>query len=699
MTAFKSDFLNILQERGFIHQCSDFEGLDALAAKGQATAYVGYDCTAPSLHIGNYLTMMMLHWLQQSGNKPITLMGGGTTMVGDPSGKDESRAIRSIEEIEANKASIRGVFAKVLRYGSGPSDAIMLDNAEWLTKLNWIEMLRDIGRHFSVNRMLTMDSVRLRLEREQEMSFIEFNYMVCQAYDFVELARRTGCRLQMGGSDQWGNIVNGVDLGRRMGTAQLFALTTPLLTTASGAKMGKTAQGAVWLNADQFSPYDFWQYWRNVEDADVVKFLKLFTILPMSEIAKLAALQGGEINEAKKVLATEATALLHGRDAANTGRRNRPADLRARRDRGEPADRGNSARRTRRPASACWAPFVKAGLVASNGEARRQIKGGGLRVNDDAVTDEKMVLTPSNLTPEGVIKLSMGKKKHVLLRACIGAFAFDACGACGNALPARMDKKTPEDARVARRPTPSKPARVALNVLALCFTLALVGRGLGESFTVFLKPIAENFGWDRAQVVSVYSLTWLAGGLTAPLVGRLFDRSGPRTVYSLGLLLLGGAFLVASHAQRCGNSSSQHRALRRDRHRLHRQRAEFDPARPLVRPTPADRDGSGLFRDRRGRAGAAAGLAAPDRSYRLARRLPDLRHRRAVPAGAAVAAAVAAVRHGLAARRQKGRPRFRRRWLDARERDAPPRLLGAVLRPSSSRRSGCTRSRRRSSPI
>ena len=243
MTAFKSDFLNILQERGFIHQCSDFEGLDALAAKGEATAYVGYDCTAPSLHIGNFLTMMMLYWLQQTGNKPITLMGGGTTMVGDPSGKDETRAIRTVEEIEANKASIRGVFAKVLRYGDGPSDAVMLDNAEWLTKLNWIEMLRDIGRHFSVNRMLTMDSVRLRLEREQEMSFIEFNYMVCQAYDFVELSRRVGCRLQMGGSDQWGNIVNGVDLGRRMGTPQLFALTTPLLTTASGDKMGKTAQG------------------------------------------------------------------------------------------------------------------------------------------------------------------------------------------------------------------------------------------------------------------------------------------------------------------------------------------------------------------------------------------------------------------------------------------------------------------------
>ena len=288
MSAFKSDFLNTLQERGFIHQCSDFEGLDALAAAGEATAYVGYDCTAPSLHIGNFLSMMMLYWLQQTGNKPITLMGGGTTMVGDPSGKDESRAIRSIEEIEANKASIRGVFAKVLNYGSGPSDAIMLDNAEWLTKLNWIEMLRDIGRHFSVNRMLTMDSVRLRLEREQEMSFIEFNYMVCQAYDFVELARRTGCRLQMGGSDQWGNIVMGVDLGRRMEGADLFAVTTPLIATSSGAKMGKSMAGAVWLNAERVSAYDFWQYWRNTEDADVGKFLKLFTTLPMSEIKKLS---------------------------------------------------------------------------------------------------------------------------------------------------------------------------------------------------------------------------------------------------------------------------------------------------------------------------------------------------------------------------------------------------------------------------
>jgi tyrosyl-tRNA synthetase len=415
MTAFKSDFLNVLQSRGFIHQCSDFEGLDELAAKGEATAYVGYDCTAPSLHIGNFLTMMLLYWLQQSGNKPITLMGGGTTMVGDPSGKDESRALRSVAEIEANKESIRGVFAKVLRYGSGPSDAIMLDNAEWLTKLNWIEMLRDVGRHFSVNRMLTMDSVRLRLEREQEMSFIEFNYMVCQAYDFVELSRRTGCRLQMGGSDQWGNIVMGVDLGRRMGTPQLFALTTPLLTTASGAKMGKTAQGAIWLNADECSPYDFWQYWRNTEDADVAKFLKLFTTLPLAEIEKLAALKGAEINEAKKALADAATTLLHGADAART------AAETARQTFEEGAIDANLptvevSRAELEAGAGVLALFVKAGLVASNGEARRQIKGGGLRVNDVPVTDEKMMLTPANLTAEGVIKLSLGKKRHVLLK-------------------------------------------------------------------------------------------------------------------------------------------------------------------------------------------------------------------------------------------------------------------------------------------
>jgi tyrosyl-tRNA synthetase len=415
MTPFKSDFLNVLRERGFIHQCSDFEGLDGLAAKGQATAYVGYDCTAPSLHIGNFLTMMMLYWLQQSGNKPITLMGGGTTMVGDPSGKDETRALRTIEEIEANKASIRGVFSKVLRYGDGAADAVMLDNAEWLTKLNWIEMLRDIGRHFSVNRMLTMDSVRLRLEREQEMSFIEFNYMVCQAYDFVELARRTGCRLQMGGSDQWGNIVMGVDLGRRMGTPQLFALTTALLTTASGAKMGKTAQGAIWLNADACSPYEFWQYWRNTEDADVVKFLKLFTTLPMKEINKLGALKGAEINEAKKALADAATALLHGADAARTAAETARQTF----EEGTIAENLPTVEIPRSElevGAGVLAAFVKAGLVASNGEARRQIKGGGLRVNDVAVIDEKMVLTTANLTAEGVIKLSLGKKRHVLVR-------------------------------------------------------------------------------------------------------------------------------------------------------------------------------------------------------------------------------------------------------------------------------------------
>src|SRR6516162_7054158 len=415
MTAFRSDFLNVLQERGFIHQCSDFEGLDALAAKGKATAYVGYDCTAPSLHIGNFLTMMMLYWLQQSGNKPITLMGGGTTMVGDPSGKDETRAIRSVEEIEANKASIRGVFAKVLHYGNGAADAVMLDNAEWLTKLNWIEMLRDVGRHFSVNRMLTMDSVRLRLEREHEMSFIEFNYMVCQAYDFVQLSQRVGCQLQMGGSDQWGNIIMGVDLGRRMGTAQLFALTTPLLTTASGAKMGKTAQGAVWLNANQFSAYDFWPYCCNVEDADVVRFMKLFTTLPMSEINKLAALKGAEINEAKKALADAATTLLHGkeaaREAAETARQTFEEGAIAQSLPTVEIPRGELE-----AGSGVLTLFVKAGLVASNGEARRQIKGGGLRVNDAAVTDEKMMLSNADLTPEGVIKLSLGKKRHVLLR-------------------------------------------------------------------------------------------------------------------------------------------------------------------------------------------------------------------------------------------------------------------------------------------
>ena len=416
MATYKSDFLNVLETRGFIHQCSDFAGLDALAAKGNAIGYVGYDCTAPSLHIGNYLTMMMLHWLQQTGNKPITLMGGGTTRVGDPSGKDEVRAIRSIEEIDANKASIRGVFAKVLKFGEGATDAIMIDNADWLTKLNWIDMLRDVGKHFSVNRMLAMDSVRLRLEREHEMSFIEFNYMICQAYDFVEIGRRLGCNLQMGGSDQWGNIVQGVDLGRRMGLDhQLLALTTPLVTTASGAKMGKTAAGAVWLNEDQFSAYDFWQYWRNTEDGDVERFLKLFTTLPLGEIAKLAALHGQEINEAKKVLATEATALLHGRAKAEAA----AATAQKTFDEGGAGGELPTIEIPRADIDnelSVIAAFVTAGLAASNGEARRAIASNALSINDVRVVGDKAKLTTGDITSDGIIKLSFGKKKHVLLK-------------------------------------------------------------------------------------------------------------------------------------------------------------------------------------------------------------------------------------------------------------------------------------------
>jgi tyrosyl-tRNA synthetase len=415
MAKLKSDFLRTLRERGFVHQCSDEAGLDALAEKGEIVAYVGYDCTAPSLHVGSLLSIMMLRWLQQAGCKPIVLMGGGTTRVGDPSGKDETRQIRSIEEIDANKAGMQQAFAKFLKFESGKTDALMVDNAEWLAGLNYIEFLRDVGRHFSVNRMLTMDSAKLRLEREQELSFIEFNYMLLQAYDYVELSRRYACNLQMGGSDQWGNIVTGIDLGRRMGTPQLYALTCPLLTTASGAKMGKTAAGAVWLNEAQLSAYDYWQYWRNTEDADVDRFLKLFTILPPDEIARLSALQGAEINEAKKVLATEATALLHGRElaeaAAETARATFEEGALAQ---SLPTVEVKSAEL--KAGVGVLTAYVNAGLVASTSEARRQIKGGGVRVNDKAVTDEKMTLTLSDLTPEGVIKLSLGKKKHVLLK-------------------------------------------------------------------------------------------------------------------------------------------------------------------------------------------------------------------------------------------------------------------------------------------
>jgi tyrosyl-tRNA synthetase len=414
MAKHSSDFLNVLDERGFIHQCSDFTGLDALAGKGEVVAYVGYDCTAPSLHVGHLISIMMLHWLQQTGGKPIALMGGGTTRVGDPSGKDETRRILPIETIEANKEAIKGVFARFLQFGKGRTDAIMPDNAEWLAPLNYIEFLRDVGRHFSVNRMLTMDSAKLRLERDQELSFIEFNYMLLQAYDFVEQAKRYGCNLQMGGSDQWGNIVTGIDLGRRMGTQQLYALTCPLLTTSSGAKMGKTAAGAVWLNEAQLSVYDYWQFWRNTEDGDVARFLKLFTTLPMTEIARLAALQGVEINEAKKVLATEATALLHSREkAAGAAKTAQETFEKGATSEGLPTV--EIAARELSVGLGVLAAFVKVGLVKSNGEARRQIQGGGLRVNDAAVSDETAKLTQADVV-DGIIKLSLGKKRHVLLK-------------------------------------------------------------------------------------------------------------------------------------------------------------------------------------------------------------------------------------------------------------------------------------------
>jgi len=415
MSAYKSDFLNVLAERGFIHQISEPEALDARAREGIVTAYIGFDCTAPSLHVGSLLPIMMLHWMQQTGHRPITLMGGGTTRVGDPSGKDESRRILTEEDIARNLVGIRAVFSKFLTFGDGPGDALMANNADWLNRLNYIDFLRDVGRHFSVNRMLAFDSVKLRLERQQELSFLEFNYMILQAYDFVELNKRHGCVLQMGGSDQWGNIVNGIELGRRMMNVQLFALTSPLITTSSGAKMGKTAAGAVWLNADLVSPYDYWQYWRNTEDGDVARFLKLFTVLPLDQIARLAALKGQELNEAKKALATEATALMHGREAAE-----RAAET-ARRtfEEGTLAESLPTIEIPRAKLEAglgVLAAHVEAGLVSSNGEARRQIKGGGLRVNDVAIADEKMVLTPNDLTPEGVIKLSLGKKRHVLLK-------------------------------------------------------------------------------------------------------------------------------------------------------------------------------------------------------------------------------------------------------------------------------------------
>jgi tyrosyl-tRNA synthetase len=412
----RSDFLRALIERGYVHQCSDFAGLDAKAQSGSLVAYIGFDCTAPSLHVGSLLQIMMLRWLQQTGGKPLALMGGGTTMVGDPSGKDESRKLLSAEQIAANKSGIRKVFDRFITFGDGPRDAAMPDNAEWLATLNYIAFLRDVGRHFSVNRMLAMESVKLRLGREYELSFLEFNYMCLQAYDFVELNRRYGCSLQMGGSDQWGNIVTGVDLGRRMGSKQLYALTSPLITTASGAKMGKTAAGAVWLDGSMLAPYDYWQFWRNSEDADVGRFLKLFTLLPLDEIARLEALGGAEINEAKKVLANEATALLHGREAAEAA----AATARQTFEEGALAESlptVDVAAAEFEAGLGALTAFVRAGLVGSTGEARRQIRSGALKVNDVALDDERAIIGRDALRASGVVKLSLGRKKHVLLRA------------------------------------------------------------------------------------------------------------------------------------------------------------------------------------------------------------------------------------------------------------------------------------------
>ena len=414
MPTYRSDFLNALDERGFIHQISDPEGLDARCMEGPITAYVGYDATATSLHIGNLITVTLLYWLQETGHRPITLMGGGTSMVGDPSFRDDQRQLLTPEKIGENIAGIKRVFGRILRYDDSATGALMVDNADWLMRLSYVDFLREVGRHFSVNRMLTFDSVKLRLDREQSLSFLEFNYMIMQGYDFTELSRRYGCILQMGGSDQWGNIVNGLDLSHKMGGAQLYALTTPLLTTSSGAKMGKTAQGAVWLNEDLFGAYDFWQYFRNTEDADVERFLKIFTRLPLGEIARLAALQGTEINEAKKVLATEATAIVHGRaaaeEAAETARKTfEEGALSQNLPTIEIAASDLSA------GTGLLTLLVAAGLAASNGEARRHVKGGAVRVNDEPVGDARMSVD-ERFVADGVVKLSLGKKKHVLVR-------------------------------------------------------------------------------------------------------------------------------------------------------------------------------------------------------------------------------------------------------------------------------------------
>ncbi len=413
MSKFKSDFLNVLSERGFIHQISDAEALDQAALKGSISAYIGFDATAASLHAGSLVQIMMLRWLQKTGHRPIALMGGGTTRIGDPSGRDESRKLLTDAQIEANLAGIRQVFGKFLVFGEGPGDALMVNNAEWLDRLNYIEFLRDYGVHFTINKMLAFDSVKLRLEREQPLTFLEFNYMILQAYDFLELSRRHDCVLQMGGSDQWGNIINGMELGRRVDARQLFALTTPLLATSSGAKMGKTAAGAVWLNPDMLSPYDYWQYWRNCEDGDVGRFLRLYTELPMAEIARLASLGGAEINEAKKTLASEATAMLHGRASSEQAE----ATARQTFEGSGSAEGLPTFRMDLRQGTGLLTALVTAGLASSNSEARRHIQAGSVRINDQVVRDEKLFLRLNFLGHRDFIKLSVGKKKHVLIKA------------------------------------------------------------------------------------------------------------------------------------------------------------------------------------------------------------------------------------------------------------------------------------------
>ncbi|KGM33779.1 tyrosine--tRNA ligase [Inquilinus limosus] len=412
MTGFRSDFLRTLEARGFIHQATDAEGLDALAAKDGLTAYIGYDATADSLHVGHLVQIMMLRWLQKTGGRPIALMGGGTTKIGDPSFRDDARPLLDNATIDANIASIRRVFSRFLDFEAG---AIMANNADWLDELAYIPFLREVGRHFTINRMLSFDSVKLRLDREQPLTFLEFNYMILQGYDFLELARRHDCVLQMGGSDQWGNIVNGIDLARRIAQRELYGLTSPLLTTSSGAKMGKTAAGAVWLNEERLPVYDYWQYWRNTEDADVGRFLKLFTELPLEEIDRLAALGGAEINDAKKILATEATALVHGREKAEAA----AETARQAFEQGVSAEGLPSIEVPQAELAAgiqAFRLFARAGLAASNGEARRLIQGGGGRVNDAAIADPEQVIGDRDIGADGVIKLSAGRKKHALVR-------------------------------------------------------------------------------------------------------------------------------------------------------------------------------------------------------------------------------------------------------------------------------------------